>query len=47
MGFPSPANDYVEMRLTVDRLCHMENLPRRRLMPVPVINPAKRLSRLV
>ncbi|WP_302421431.1 hypothetical protein [uncultured Citrobacter sp.] len=24
MGFPSPANDYVEMRLTVDRLCHMD-----------------------
>nr|WP_270017947.1 hypothetical protein [Klebsiella pneumoniae] len=22
MGFPSPANDYVEQRLTVSRLCH-------------------------
>ncbi|MDM3222460.1 hypothetical protein OGV71_12070 [Citrobacter sp. Cf088] len=24
MGFPSPANDYVESCLTVDRLCHMD-----------------------
>lgn len=24
MGFPSPANDYVETRLTVDRLCQVD-----------------------
>lgn len=24
MGFPSPATDYVEDRLTVDKLCHID-----------------------
>ncbi|MGZ0750106.1 hypothetical protein [Kluyvera sichuanensis] len=24
MGFPSPANDYVETRMTVESLCHMD-----------------------
>lgn len=24
MAFPSPANDYVEIRLTIESLCHMD-----------------------
>ncbi|MBC1185886.1 hypothetical protein HII27_09165 [Kluyvera sp. SCKS090646] len=24
MGFPSPANDYVETRMTIESLCHMD-----------------------